>query len=231
MNHAQPAAVQAPGHAAFTEAAFRARAVTGLLAAPADRLFDPRTGRALGRSDWDLTPELSADLAAMDPPRPAAVLVPVVMHAAELTVLLTQRTDTLSSHAGQVAFPGGRVDDTDADAKAAALREAHEEIGLEAHYIEPLGYLDGYRTGTGFHITPLVALVRPGFKLHLAPGEVADTFEVPLRFLMTAANHQRHEREWRGRRRAYWAMPYGERYIWGATAGMLKNLHDRLYAS
>jgi 8-oxo-dGTP pyrophosphatase MutT (NUDIX family) len=214
----------------FTAADFRARAARGLLPTPADRLFDPRTGRAIGRSDWDLTPELAADLAAMDPPRPAAVLVPIVQRD-ELTVLLTQRTDTLSSHAGQIAFPGGRVDATDADAKAAALREAHEEIGLEPHFIESLGYLDGYRTGTGFSITPLVALVRPGFQLQLAPGEVADAFEVPLRFLMSDENHKRQEREWRGRTRAYWAMPFGERYIWGATAGMLKNLYDRLYAS
>ena len=214
----------------IAEAEFRVRAVRGLLAAPADGVFDPRTGRALGRSDWDLTPELAADLAALDPPRPAAVLVPVVLRD-ELTVLLTQRTDTLSSHAGQVAFPGGRVDETDADAQAAAFREAHEEIGLEPRFIEPLGYLDGYRTGTGYHITPLVALVRPGFQLVLAPGEVADTFEVPLAFLMTPANHQRHERSWRGRNRAYWAMPYGERYIWGATAGMLKNMYDRLFST
>ncbi len=214
----------------FTEADFRVRAARGLLPAPADRLFDPRTGQALGRSDWDLNKELAADLAAMDPARPAAVLVPIVLRT-ELTVLLTQRTDTLSSHAGQIAFPGGRIDGTDADAKAAALREAHEEIGLEPDHVEPLGYLDGYRTGTGYGITPLVAFVQPQFKLQLAPGEVAAAFEVPLRFLMTANNHLQQEREWRGRRRAFWAMPFGERYIWGATAGMLRNLFDRLYAS
>ena len=231
MSYAKLALNQDPTASAFTEAAFRARASAGLLPTPAVGSFDPRSGRAPGRSDWDLTPEPAVDLAGMDAPRPAAVLVPVVARAGELTVLLTQRTDTLSTHAGQIAFPGGRVDATDTDAKAAALREAHEEIGLDARFIEPLGYLDDYRTGTGFHITPLVALVRPGFVLQLAAGEVADTFEVPLRFLMTTANHQRHEREWQGRRRAYWAMPYGERYIWGATAGMLKNLYDRLYAS
>ncbi len=214
----------------FTEACLRARAPLGLLAAPTDALFDPRTGRALGRSDWDLDPELAADLAAMEPPRPAAVLVPIVAHA-ELTVLLTQRTDTLAKHPGQIAFPGGRIDAEDADAEAAARREAAEEIGLGGDYIETLGFLDGYRTGTGFHVTPVVALVRPGFHLTLHAGEVADAFEVPLRFLMDQANHQRHEREWRGRRRTFWAMPYGERYIWGATAGMLRNLHDRLYAS
>ncbi len=224
-----PEADAAVATVAFTTSDFRARAARGLLPAPADRLFDPRTGRALGRSDWDLSPELTADLAAMDPPRPAAVLVPIVMRD-ELTVLLTQRATTLSSHAGQIAFPGGRVDPTDADAAAAALREAHEEVGLAAHFVEPLGYLDGYRTGTGFSITPLVALVRPGFELQLAPFEVAEVFEVPLRFLMTEVNHLQQEREWRGRRRAFWAMPFGERFIWGATAGMLKNLYDRLYA-
>lgn len=219
-----------PAPPLFSETDFRARAAHGLLAQPTDALFDPRTGKAIGRSDWDLDPVLSADLAAMNPPRPAAVLVPVVMRA-ELTVLLTQRTHTLSSHAGQIAFPGGRVDETDDDAAAAALREAQEEIGLDEHFVEALGFLDGYRTGTGYGITPLVALVKPDFTLALAVDEVEEAFEVPLSFLMTAANHQRHEREWKGRRRAYWAMPYGERYIWGATAGMLKNMYDRLYAS
>jgi 8-oxo-dGTP pyrophosphatase MutT (NUDIX family) len=214
----------------FSEADFRARAARGLLAQPTDALFDPRTGKAFGRSDWDLDPELAADLAAMNPPRPAAVLVPVVLRE-ELMVLLTQRTHTLSSHAGQIAFPGGRVDEADDDAAAAALREAQEEIGLDEHFVEALGFLDGYRTGTGYGITPLVALVRPDFTLSLAADEVEEAFEVPLSFLMTAANHQRHEREWRGRQRAYWAMPYEERYIWGATAGMLKNMYDRLYAS
>lgn len=219
-----------PAPPLFSEADFRARASRGLLAEPTDALFDPRTGKAIGRSDWDLDPVLSADLAAMNPPRPAAVLVPVILRA-ELTVLLTQRTHTLSSHAGQIAFPGGRVDDTDDDAAAAALREAQEEIGLDDHFVEALGFLDGYRTGTGYGITPLVALVKPDFSLALAADEVEEAFEVPLSFLMSAANHQRHEREWKGRRRAYWAMPYGERYIWGATAGMLKNMYDRLYAS
>ena len=214
---------------AFTEADFRARAAQGLLRSPNDALFDPRTGRAIGRSDWDLDAELKADLAAMEPPRPAAVLVPIVLRD-ELTVLLTQRTDTLARHPGQIAFPGGRIDSSDADARAAALREAEEEIGLQASAVETIGYLDGYRTGTGFHVTPLVGLVRPGFALRLDPGEVADAFEVPLRFLMTNTNHQQHEREWRGRTRAYWAMPFDNRYIWGATAGMLKNLFDRLYA-
>jgi 8-oxo-dGTP pyrophosphatase MutT (NUDIX family) len=219
-----------PAPHVFTEVDFRRRAAATLLPAPNDALFDPRTGKALGRSDWDLNAELKADLAAMEPPRPAAVLVPIVLRD-ELTVLLTQRTDTLASHPGQIAFPGGRIDSTDADARAAALREAHEEIGLHESAIETLGYLDGYRTGTGFHVTPVVALIKPSFALVLAAGEVADAFEVPLSFLMDQANHQQHERAWRGRTRTFWAMPYGERYIWGATAGMLKNLYDRVYAS
>jgi 8-oxo-dGTP pyrophosphatase MutT (NUDIX family) len=210
-----------------TASELRTRAKTRLLAAPGETIFDPRSGHALGRSDWDLNPELAGDLAVMEAPRPAAVLVPIVAREA-LTVLLTERTATLRSHAGQIAFPGGRVDDEDGSAVEAALREAGEEIGLERRFIEPIGYLDGYRTGTGYAITPVVALVQPGFTLQLAEAEVAEAFEVPLAFLMDMANHQKHAREWRGRVRSFWAMPYGERYIWGATAGMLKNLHERL---
>jgi 8-oxo-dGTP pyrophosphatase MutT (NUDIX family) len=211
----------------FTRERFAAFARARLLPAPGDTVFDPRSGRALGRSDWDLDPELAADLAVMAAPAAAAVLVPIVMRE-QLSVLLTQRTETLAKHPGQIAFPGGRVDPTDASVVDAALREADEEIGLQRRFIEPIGFLDGYRTGTGFHITPVVALVHPGFELRLAADEVADAFEVPLAFLMDAANHQTHSREWRGRMRNYWAMPYGERYIWGATAGMLKNLASRL---
>ncbi len=211
----------------FSRDSFRSFAVQRLLSAPGDTVFDPRSARAIGRSDWDLDPELAADLAVMEPPSDAAVLVPIVLRD-ELTVLLTQRTDTLKKHPGQISFPGGRVDPTDADAVETALREADEEIGLKAGHIEPIGFLDGYRTGTGFHITPVVALIKPGFDLQLAADEVADTFEVPLAFLLNPSNHQTHSREWRGRTRSYWAMPYGERYIWGATAGMLKNLANRL---
>ena len=170
--------------------------------------------------------------AAIDPVaqrRAAAVLVPIVLHEPELTVLLTQRTDHLTSHAGQVAFPGGKIDQDDADALAAALREAREETGLDQGYIEPIGFLDLYLTRTSFEIVPVVALVRPGFVLSPHAGEVAAVFEVPLRFLMNGENHMRHSRQWQGKRRYYYAMPYGERYIWGATAGMIMNLYDRLY--
>lgn len=225
-----PSHIPPPAEPSFTERDFRIRASAGLLRDPSgDRIFDPRTGRALLRTDWDLNPELAADLAAMEAPRPAAVLVPIVARD-ELTVLLTQRTERLTKHPGQISFPGGRLDG-DETPREAALREAMEEIGLESSHIEPLGYLDGYRTGTGFHVTPLVAFVRPGFTLTLQTEEVADVFEVPLAFLMQPANHRQHMREWRGRQRQFWAMPYGERYIWGATAGMLKNLHERLYAA
>jgi len=208
---------------------FLARARAGLHASPSDALFDPRTGRSWGRSDFDLNPDLLADLALMDPPRPAAVLVPVVVRET-LTVLLTQRTAHLSKHAGQISFPGGRVDAEDETPLHAALREAEEEIGLERSFVEPLGYLDSYRTGTGYRITPVVALVAPEHTLALNADEVDAAFEVPLAFLMNPANHHRHEREWRGRQRAFYAMPFGERYIWGATAGMIVNMHERLFA-
>lgn len=208
-------------------AAFRTHAAGRLLRQPADTVFDPRSGRALGRSDWDLDPELAGDLAVMEAPSPAAVLVPIVMRTRP-TVLLTQRTAHLKKHAGQIAFPGGRTDAADATPVETALREAEEEIGLARRHIETIGFLDGYRTGTGFHITPVVALITPPFDLTLHAGEVDEAFEVPLAFLLDKTNHQKHSREWRGRQRSFWAMPFGERYIWGATAGMLRNLSDRL---
>lgn len=206
----------------------RALAAKGLAAEPSDAIFDPRTGRSWGRSDFDLNPDLADDLARMEAPRPAAVLIPIVMRA-QLTVLLTERSSTLRSHSGQIAFPGGRADPDDASPAATALREAREEIGLASDLVEPLGFLDTYRTGTGFAISPLVALVRPDFALVPDPAEVADVFEVPLSFLMNPANHQLNSREWRGKERQFYAMPYGQRYIWGATAGMIVNLHERLF--
>ena len=173
------------------------------------------------------TPTLVAWLTD-EPPRPAAVLVPVVARL-PLTVLLTQRTDTLPSHAGQIAFPGGKIEADDHDAIAAALREAQEEIGLDPGLVEPLGYLDAYRTGTGYRIYPVVALVKPGFTLTLDAREVADAFEVPLAFLMDERNHQTHVRSMRGVERRFYAMPFEQRYIWGATAGIMKNMHQRLF--
>jgi 8-oxo-dGTP pyrophosphatase MutT (NUDIX family) len=160
--------------------------------------------------------------------RPAAVLIPVIARD-QLTVLLTRRSEHLAKHAGQIAFPGGKIEPSDANATAAALREANEEIGLGAHLITPLGFLDTYRTGTGFQIEPLVALVHPSFELTLDAQEVAEVFEVPLEFLMTPANHQTHTKIWQGSARQYYAMPYETHYIWGATAGILKNMHTRLF--
>jgi 8-oxo-dGTP pyrophosphatase MutT (NUDIX family) len=167
----------------FTEAGFRALARRWLNAAPSEAIFDPRSGQALGPSDWDLNPELKGDLAVMAPPRPAAVLVPIMLRPA-LTVLFTQRSHDVPSHPGQISFPGGKIEDGDGSALACALREAREEIGLGADRVEPLGFLDSYRTGTGFEITPAVALVRPDFAVTLDAREVAEVFEVPLAFLM-----------------------------------------------
>lgn len=213
----------------ITESDFRERAQGGLLRRPSEAIFDPRTGRSWGASDFDLNPELIADLAVMEAPRPAAVLVPVIRRPV-LTVLLTQRTDSLTKHAGQIAFPGGKVDGPDETPVAAALREANEEIGLDPSAVEPLGYLDGYRTGTGYHVIPVVALVDPAVYLKLNPVEVAEAFEVPLAFLMDAANHQHASRPWRGRERYFYAIPYETRYIWGVTAGILRNMQQRLFA-
>jgi 8-oxo-dGTP pyrophosphatase MutT (NUDIX family) len=167
-------------------------------------------------------------IAREQPIRPAAVLIPVVDHA-EPTVLLTQRSAHLADHAGQIAFPGGKIDATDASPVDAALREAEEEIGLPREFVEPIGYLDLYGTGFGFRILPTVARVRPGFKLRINHSEVDDAFEVPLSFLMNPANHQVHSKEFRGMERYYYAMPFAERYIWGATAGILRVLYERIY--
>lgn len=174
------------------------------------------------QADWvDPDPELVL--------RDAAVLVPIVNRPDGLTVVLTKRADHLNSHAGQVSFPGGRVEESDGSSAAAALRETEEEIGLSRKFITIKGELDRYRTGTGFSIQPVVGFVEPGFTLDVHAGEVAAVFEVPLDFLMDPKNHLRHSAVWKGRRREYYAMPYGEYYIWGATAGMLVNFYKRIY--
>jgi 8-oxo-dGTP pyrophosphatase MutT (NUDIX family) len=167
-------------------------------------------------------------VAREQPIRPAAVLIAVVDRP-EPTVLLTQRSAHLNDHAGQISFPGGKIDPTDASPLDAALREANEEVGLEREFIDPVGYLDLYGTAFGFRILPTVARVRPGFTLRVSAAEVDDVFEVPLAFLMNPANHQIHSKEFRGIERLYYAMPYEERYIWGATAGILRVLYERIY--
>ncbi len=159
---------------------------------------------------------------------PAAVLVPIVLHPEAPTLLLTQRTAHLRDHASQISFPGGRIEPEDASVIHAALRETQEEVGLAANYIEVIGYLPEYRTSTGFSVTPVVAFVTPPFPLLPDPFEVAEVFEVPLAFLLDPANHQQHEVHWRGRLRQYYAMPYGDYFIWGATAGMIMSLFRRM---
>jgi 8-oxo-dGTP pyrophosphatase MutT (NUDIX family) len=166
-------------------------------------------------------------IAREQPIRPAAVLIAVVDHP-QPTVLLTQRAAHLHDHAGQISFPGGKIDPEDASPLDAALREAWEEIGLEREFIDPIGYLDLYGTGFGFRILPTVARIRPGFDLRISADEVDDAFEVPLAFLMDAANHQVHNKEFRGMMRSYYAMPFQQHYIWGATAGMLRVLYERI---
>jgi 8-oxo-dGTP pyrophosphatase MutT (NUDIX family) len=158
----------------------------------------------------------------------AAVLVPLVNHPSGLTVLLTQRTAHLADHAGQISFPGGRIEPTDEHPVAAALREAEEEVGLPVSHVEIVGRLDTYVTGTGFEVIPVVAFVRVPYPLRPDPFEVAEVFEVPLDFLVDPANLQRGSREWQGTTRFFFALPYENRYIWGATAGMLVNLAEVL---
>ncbi len=162
------------------------------------------------------------------PLTPAAVLFPIVLRDDGHTVLLTLRTAHLRDHAGQISFPGGRVEEEDPSPVATALRETEEEIGLSRAHVEILGYLPEYRTGTGFRVTPVVALVKPPFELALDAFEVAEAFEVPLSFLLDPANHQRHSLHYRGALRHFFAMPYGDYFIWGATAGMIRSLTDRL---
>jgi 8-oxo-dGTP pyrophosphatase MutT (NUDIX family) len=176
------------------------------------------------RGDHDLNPEHSPH----PDPTPAAVLVPLVEREHGFTVLLTERTAHLSDHAGQVAFPGGRAEPEDDSPEETALRETAEEIGLTRDRIEIIGRLDTYVTGTGYAVTPVIGIVTPPFDLEPDEFEVADIFEVPLDFLMDAENHRLESRVWKGRRRHYYVMPYEERFIWGATAGMIRNLHDVL---
>ncbi|MCW8914899.1 MAG: CoA pyrophosphatase [Magnetovibrio sp.] len=176
------------------------------------------------RGDHDLNPGYRPD----KPLRPAAVLVGLVERPQGLTVLLTRRTDHLEHHPGQVSFPGGHVEDADLDSTATALRETEEEVGIGPEHIDVIGRLDTYITRTGFEVTPVVAMINPSFELAPDPHEVAEVFEVPLSFLMNPDNHHRHEREFEGGRRYFYAMPYRDYFIWGATAGMLMDLYQTL---
>jgi 8-oxo-dGTP pyrophosphatase MutT (NUDIX family) len=204
---------------------FFARARARLNLDPPQGLADP--DHMPLRGDHDADPVLKA-IAAVRPIKPAAVLIGVVERE-EPMVLLTQRTAHLPQHPGQIAFPGGKIDAGDASPMAAALREADEEIGLAGSVIDPIGYLDVYMTTLGFRIVPVVARVAPDFALTLNPGEVDNAFEVPLAFVMELANHQIHSREWQGMMRTFYAIPFGERYIWGVTAGIFRNLYQRIY--
>lgn len=213
--------------ATISSTEFFARASTRLTFDVPPGLVDPNIIPRTGDSGNDRMLEI---VAQEQPVRPAAVLIPVVDHP-EPTVLLTQRSPNLSSHAGQISFPGGKIDATDASPLDAALREACEEVGLKREFIDPVGYLDLYGTAFGFRILPTVAKVKPGFTLAINEAEVVDAFEVPLAFLMNPENHQIHTKEFRGMDRSYYAMPFAERYIWGATAGILRVLYERIYLS
>lgn len=202
---------------AYTAADFRRRAA---------RETGPFGGDAYG--DHRLNPNLS-HLIVRDGLRDAAVLIPVVDHGPEATVILTKRTEKLRRHSGQVAFPGGSIDSTDATPEDAALRETQEEIGLSPAFIDIVGRMPDYVTGSGFRIAPVLSVVRPGFSLALNADEVEAAFEVPLAFLMDPANHNRESRLWQEHERFYYAMPYEERYIWGVTAGIIRTLYERLY--
>lgn len=202
-----------------TKADFEARAAARLAAL--DAVFD-----APARTDYDLNPDWPAPLSPTI--RPAAVLVGLIERGDDFGVLLTLRPETMASHAGQVAFPGGRVEPGET-ALQAALREAQEEVGVDPARVRLLGQGDTYLTGTGFAVAPFVGILPPDFVPVPDAYEVADVFETPLSFLMDSANHHRHQREFRGALRAYYAIPHNGRYIWGATAGMIKGLYDRLY--
>lgn len=203
----------------------RARARLAFGVSPA--LTDPTLVPLHGDHDLD---RLVLKAAREKPVRPAAVLIPVVDRP-EPTVLLTKRATHLVDHPGQISFPGGKIDAADPSPTDTALREAEEEIGLDRNFVEPLGFLDIYATTFGFRIVPVVARVRPGFALHINKAEVDDAFEVPLAFLMNPLNHQRHSRDFSGIARTFYAVPFGERYIWGITAGIVRRLYERIFAS
>ena len=205
--------------AAFASAAF--------FAAAAERLHHeaPHVA-ATGGGDH----VMNGDLSVVEDYREAAVLIPVVAREPETTVILTQRTAHLPSHAGQIAFPGGKIDPGDDGPAAAAVREAEEEIGLERRLIGLAGYLDPYLSRTGYRIVPVLGRIEPGYELRLNRDEVDEAFEVPLSFLLDPANHRRASRVFFGRERYFYEMPFGDRYIWGVTAGIIRSLYEQVIA-
>jgi len=209
----------------LTSEAFRLIATPRILKEPAPESFDPKTIPANG--DHRLADMIAPDDGHLH--KPASVLIPIIKHSGEATMLLTHRASHLKDHAGQIAFPGGKIAPDDSSPLAAALREAEEEIGLDRRFVEPIGFLDPYLSSTGFRIVPVVAFVEPEHTLTIDPSEVESVFEVPLRFLMNPIHHETHHREWRGKDRAYYAMPYQGHYIWGVTAGIIRNLYERVY--
>ncbi|MBX3483316.1 CoA pyrophosphatase [Phenylobacterium sp.] len=195
-----------------------------------DPLYDEVVPGGPRRSDFDLAPGGWSDMGTEDL-KPAAVLIGLVQREAGVNVLLTRRADTLRRHTGQVALPGGRRDPGET-ALQTALREAHEEVGLEPRFVAPIGLSTPYQTGTGYLVTPVVGLVRPGFTLTANPAEVAHIFETPFAYLMDMANYEQHERELpTGEKRRFYATTHEEQYIWGATAGILRALYERLYGA
>ncbi|MEW5684840.1 MAG: CoA pyrophosphatase [Pseudomonadota bacterium] len=191
---------------------------------------EPAAKGAARNSDYDLTPGGWSGMELADL-KPAAVLIGLIEREQGPTVLLTRRADTLRKHTGQVALPGGRQDPGEKPLQT-ALREAHEEVGLEPRFVQPLGLSTPYQTGTGYLITPVVGIVRPGFSLTANPGEVADIFETPFSYLMDLANYEEHERELpTGEKRRFYATTHERQYIWGATAGILRALYQRLYGA
>jgi len=204
-----------------------------LAKAPTDAVFSAHHIPARGDHDLnDLNDDKDIEAGLISDkktPKPAAVLVPIIARPAGLSILLTERQKDLNSHGGQISFPGGKVEQADNSPLEAALRETHEEVGIEQKFVELLGFCDDYQTVTGYRIVPVVGLVGDGFALQADPGEVANIFEVPFEFLMDTSNHRKDSLIWQGKRRHYFAMPFKTHYIWGATAGILKNLHERLY--
>ncbi len=196
--------------------------------APPRRFNDLVEGVAGFPGDHSLNPDMPPLPHGDGRLRPAAVLVLLVDRAEGLTVLFTQRTDHLHHHPGQISFPGGRTEKEDSGPQQTALRETHEEVGVPPESVQLIGQLDDYITRTGFVVTPVVGLIEPPFVVTPDPFEVAEVFEVPLHYLLDPDNHQRHSRHVEGRERFFWAMPYQGYFIWGATAGMLRNLYHRL---